>query len=128
MWNKCFIWNKVTSTSMFYIPFCRKFYAKFKFDVSFSFWVYLDPHSRFCRGICRNIQLKIEIYFFLNQASANKTLISYMPFCRKFYAEFKFDVSYSFWVYLDPHSRFCRGMFHLTIKHDIFLTEAQNSK
>jgi hypothetical protein len=36
---------------MFYIPFCRKFYAEFKYDVSFSFWVYLDPHSGFCRGM-----------------------------------------------------------------------------
>ena len=32
---------------MFYIPFCRKFYAEFKYDISFSFWVYLDPHSGF---------------------------------------------------------------------------------
>jgi hypothetical protein len=35
----------------------------------------------------------------------------FLPFSRKFYAEFKFDVSFSFWVYLDPHSRFCRGMY-----------------
>ena len=71
---------KLLYTYMFYIPFCRKFYVEFKF---------------FCK----------------KQVSANITLINYIPFCRKFNAEFKYDISFSFWVYLDPHSGFCRGMY-----------------
>jgi hypothetical protein len=46
--NFCFInaikqYFKLLHKYMFYIPFCRKFHAEFKYDISFSYWTLLDP-------------------------------------------------------------------------------------
>jgi len=46
---------QISAIYMFYIPFCRTFYAEFKYDISFLFWVYLDPHSgTFCQTYAPN--------------------------------------------------------------------------
>jgi hypothetical protein len=38
----------------------------------------------------------------------------YILFCRKFHAEFKYGIIFSYWTLLGPHPVFCRGIYRGT--------------
>jgi len=103
---------------MFYIPFRRKFYAEFKYDISFSFWVYLDPHSGFCRGMYgpkKNEFLKNDIIYLI-----------WVSFCKSQRADSEYIYFLSFRASFREILRIFRGTRKLPESHDIFLTEARN--
>ena len=65
----------------------QKNFAELKYDISFSFWIYLYPRSRFYREIFRNIQLKkIEVNIFI------KISLSFVKFSCSIY-RFVDDIS-----------------------------------